>query len=267
MTNCISGYVRSFTAHDAGMDILTDHDRIHLSSAQPCQISIDIEHKFSCCSCKKTVKKLYSQAYCFPCSQKLACCDLCVLKPVLCHYDMGTCREPEWGKEFCMTPHIVYIAWTSDIKVGVTRKHRLLTRWREQGAMMAAALFETTSRHQAGILEDQLRQYYRDQTAWRKMLQCQHVPTEYFTNIFHEAVVHVELFTKKSALNYEPHTLHYPMHGDIKVASLGQPNNAYTIEDQLIGIKGHYLLFTSGVLSVRTLMGRHISYRGPTAPS
>ena len=69
-----------------------------------------------CCSCGKKTKKSYSQGHCFVCMKKLASCDMCIMKPETCHYDQGTCREPEWGERNCMVDHFVYLSNTSSLK-------------------------------------------------------------------------------------------------------------------------------------------------------
>ena len=71
-----------------------------------------------CTHCGRKTKSSYSQGYCYPCMQKLAQCDICIMSPERCHYDAGTCREPSWGEQFCMTDHVVYLANSSGIKVG-----------------------------------------------------------------------------------------------------------------------------------------------------
>lgn len=257
----LTGYIRSFTAHDNGIDIHTDHQMLHLQVNPNLIVDISVAHQFSCCNCKKNVKKLYSQAYCFPCSQKLARCDLCILKPELCHYDQGTCREPAWGEEFCMIPHIVYLSYTSDIKVGITRKNRLHTRWREQGALMGAALFETQNRHEAGVIEHQLKSYYKDQTAWRKMLQTHTLDEQQFEQTFKEASAHIRTLTQKETLTFTPSRTHYLMPSEVKATSLASTKEAYQIQSPIIGIKGHYLLFPQGVVSTRSWLGRYVSYQ------
>ncbi|MEF1174739.1 DUF2797 domain-containing protein, partial [Vibrio sinaloensis] len=70
-----------------------------------------------CCSCGKKTKKSYSQGHCFVCMKKLASCDMCIMKPETCHYDQGTCREPQWGEENCMVDHFVYLSNTSSLLV------------------------------------------------------------------------------------------------------------------------------------------------------
>ncbi len=86
------------------------------------RISLNFDGKIYCSNCGKKTNKSYSQGYCFPCCQKLARCDMCIMKPEQCHHHMGTCREPEWGTRNCFTPHVVYLANSSGAKVGITRK-------------------------------------------------------------------------------------------------------------------------------------------------
>ena len=69
-----------------------------------------------------------------------------------------------------LTPHIVYLANSSNIKVGVTRKTQVPTRWIDQGAHEAVAMLETPNRYLAGIAEVALKEYVADKTNWRKML-------------------------------------------------------------------------------------------------
>ncbi len=59
---------------------------------------------------------------------------MCIMKPETCHYEQGTCREPQWGEENCMVDHFVYLSNTSSLKVGITRHTQIPTRWIDQGA-------------------------------------------------------------------------------------------------------------------------------------
>src|ERR687892_36111 len=61
------------------------------------EIKLTFSGNIFCINCGKKTKKSYSQGFCFPCTIKLAECDLCILKPETYHYDKGTCREPSWG--------------------------------------------------------------------------------------------------------------------------------------------------------------------------
>src|SRR6478672_4318516 len=95
-----------------------------------------------CENCGKQTKKSYAEGVCYPCTMKLASCDLCILKPETCHYDKGTCREPKWGEENCFKPHIIYLANSSGLKVGITRKTNVPYRWMDQGASEALPIME-----------------------------------------------------------------------------------------------------------------------------
>ncbi len=112
-----------------------------------------------CSHCGKRTKTSFSQGYCYPCMTKLAQCDVCIMAPEKCHYDAGTCREPSWGEQFCMTDHIVYLANSSGIKVGITRATQLPTRWLDQGASQALPIMRVATRQQSGLVEDVLMEH------------------------------------------------------------------------------------------------------------
>jgi hypothetical protein len=70
---------------------------------------------------------------------------MCIMKPETCHYHLGTCREPDWAQSHCFRPHIVYLANSSGVKVGITRKTQIPTRWLDQGASQALPIFEVAT--------------------------------------------------------------------------------------------------------------------------
>ena len=57
----------------------------------------------------------------------------CIIRPELCRAHLGEGRNPDWEKEHHLQPHIVYLAQTDVIKVGVTRSTQVPTRWIDQG--------------------------------------------------------------------------------------------------------------------------------------
>ena len=79
-------------------------------------------------------------------------------------------RDLEYEKKVQLQPHIVYLANSSSIKVGVTRKTQVPTRWIDQGAHEALVLAEVPNRYLAGITEVALKDHLSDKTNWRKML-------------------------------------------------------------------------------------------------
>lgn len=144
---------------------------IHLNKSLGKKVRLTYSGKVFCSQCQKKIKKSYSQGFCYPCSLKLASCDLCILRPETCHYHLGTCREPDWGLKHCFQPHIVYLANTSGLKVGITRKSQCPYRWIDQGATAALPILEVQDRLTSGLIEVSLKKYFKDKTDWRAMLK------------------------------------------------------------------------------------------------
>ncbi|HYF97471.1 MAG TPA: DUF2797 domain-containing protein, partial [Coxiellaceae bacterium] len=134
-------------------------------------ISLTFLEKIECLHCGKATNKSFNQGYCYLCFRQLAACDLCIMRPELCHYAQGTCREPTWAEQHCMQPHIVYLANTSALKVGISRQSQIPTRWIDQGAEQALPIFSVRTRYQSGVIESVLKQWVSDRTNWRLMLQ------------------------------------------------------------------------------------------------
>jgi len=211
--------------------------------------------------CKRLIKKSYNQGYCFPCSQTLAQCDFCILKPETCHYHLGTCREPEWAQTHCFIPHIVYLANTSGLKVGVTRETQIPTRWIDQGAVQALPMVRVQTRYHAGLIEVIFKKWVADKTDWRKMLKT-------------ETVKNIDLFLQRQELlnqvrvnlenlkipleileNQNTTTLQYPvLEYPQKITALNVEKTP-EITGILLGIKGQYLILDIGVLNIRNLGG------------
>ena len=134
------------SSHTAQYDMQLGDDRVAMNALLGQQIKLNYMGEIHCLNCQRLTKKSYSGGFCFPCSHRLAQCDLCFMKPETCHYDAGTCREPEWGEAVCMQDHIVYLANSSGLKVGITRINQIPTRWIDQGATQALPIFRVKSR-------------------------------------------------------------------------------------------------------------------------
>ena len=79
-------------------------------------------------------------------------------------------------KKRCSCNPIFSILLFSHLKVGITRKSQVPTRWIDQGAHQAMALLEVPNRYLAGVGEVALKEHFSDKTNWRKMLQFNEVP-------------------------------------------------------------------------------------------
>ena len=220
-----------------------------------------------CLHCGRKSNKSFSQGFCYPCFKKLAQCDSCIMSPEKCHYDQGTCREPEWAQQHCMVDHIVYLANSSGVKVGITRANQIPVRWIDQGAIQALPIMRVSTRQQSGLVEDILREHVKDRTDWRAMLKgpgeetdlrmvadelldrCDERLSELEDRFGLQAFQRLD-DGKSLAFNYP--VLEYPT----KVSSLNLEKTP-VVEGTLMGIKGQYLIFDTGVINIR----KYTSYR------
>jgi hypothetical protein len=116
-----------------------DEERVPLNALLGETLRLRHSGAIHCTECGRATVKSFAEGFCYPCFRKLAQCDLCILSPERCHFAAGTCREPEWALDFCMTGHIVYLANSSGVKVGITRAGQIPVRWIDQGATQALA--------------------------------------------------------------------------------------------------------------------------------
>ena len=242
-----------------------DNDLIDLNPHIGGKVRLDYQGEINCISCGRKTSKSYAQGHCYPCFISLAECDMCIVKPETCHFDAGTCREPEWAQQHCMQPHYVYLANSSGIKVGITRGSQIPTRWIDQGASQALPIFRVASRYQSGLLEVAIKQHVSDRTDWRKMLkgdaeprdlatirdelaeQCNDQISELQTRFGAE---NIEFLADEQLVEIQYPVEHYPE----KVKSLNLDKTP-SVEGELLGIKGQYLILDSGVINIRKYSG------------
>lgn len=232
------------------------------------QVHLHYLGEIHCIHCGRKTSKSFNQGYCFPCMQNLAECDSCLVRPELCHYHEGTCREPQWGEEHCFQDHYVYLANTSGLKVGITRKTNLPARWMDQGATQALPIYKVRDRLTSGQVEVILKQHVADKTAWQRMLkgvpeaidlsqardqlhrECQQQITDLIANLGEDAL---QFLGQDQPVDIDYPVTRYPE----KVKALNLDKTA-EISGTLWGIKGQYLLLDTGVLNVRKFAGYHI---------
>lgn len=221
-----------------------------------------------CAACGRKTGKSYSQGFCFPCMKSLACCDMCILKPETCHFSQGTCREPEWGQRNCMTTHKVYVANTSGVKVGITRASQTPTRWIDQGATQALPVFAVSTRLVSGLVEIAMTQHMKDKTNWRTMLKGGAEDID-LVNEAARVIKKIEdklgdIRSEQSgdaviALDESPVMIRYPvLEYPIKITSHNFDKQPH-VEGTLMGIKGQYLIFDTGVINIRKFTSYEVS--------
>ena len=225
------------------------------------KISLNFDGQIKCSNCGRKTNKSYSQGYCYPCCQKLAQCDMCIMRPEQCHHHLGTCREPDWGLSHCFAPHIVYLANSSGVKVGITRKSNLPGRWIDQGAIRGLPILEVDTRLKSGQIEVELKRYLSDKTNWRKMLQndVDHVDLKRTRDEMLDKISPLIKQTGAKKTSDDVLTINYPVEKyPSKITSLSFDKSA-NISGILNGIKGQYLLLDCGVLNIRKFSSYNIT--------
>ena len=245
-----------------------DHD-VDLNPLIGKTLQLEYSGTINCVHCGRKTNKSFNQGYCYPCFQSLAQCDSCIIHPEKCHFDQGTCREPAWGERFCMQDHIVYLANSSGLKVGITRATQVPTRWIDQGATQALAVLRVRSRLQSGTLEVMFRQYVADKTNWRDMLKGSAVRLDMAAErdrLLAECQEEITEFEQRfgffaiSVLNgIDPVEIEYPVQEyPEKIASFNFDKDP-VVTGTLLGIKGQYLIFDGGVINLRRFGGYEVA--------
>lgn len=222
----------------------------------------------NCIACGRETSKSFNQGYCFPCLRTLARCDTCIVRPELCHFHEGTCREPDWAEKNCYRPHIVYLANSSGVKVGITRQSQVPTRWIDQGASQALPIMQVGDRRTAGLVEVALKSCISDRTDWRKMLKGPPEPVDLAAErdrVLHQceqqlAELEQELGDQKLIrINAEPVSIGYPVDEYPEKVKSFNLDKVAEIRGTLSGIKGQYLIFEDGVINMRKYAGYRLT--------
>lgn len=207
---------------------------------------------YQCLHCKLQ-KKVFRQGYCYNCFYAVPQAAAWIISPELstAHLDIED-RDLEFEKDVQLRPHIVYLANSGTVKVGVTRKTQIPTRWIDQGAHEALEIVEAPNRYLAGIVEVALKGHVSDKTNWRAMLRNELKKEDLFgwrerlrQFIPEEAADY--FIDNPSGTNFKFPVLKYPK----KPRSHDFAKHPY-YEGVLKGIKGQYLIFEDDtVLNVR----------------
>ena len=240
------------------------------------ELEIEWTGNIYCTSCGSKTPKSYSQGHCFKCFKTKAECDLCIMKPETCHYHLGTCREDDFAHNVCFQPHIVYLANSSALKVGITRVSHMPTRWLDQGATQALPIMKVGSRRLSGQLETMFGSLIADKTDWRKLLKGEAEPlnlVEQRDQLIKEFAPKIQSIRDEFSQNLEfnetvelletelPREFVYPVDQyPEKIKSLNLDKTP-KIRGVLQGIKGQYLIFDIGVINIRKYTGYELILR------
>ena len=230
-------------------------DFINMNQLLDRSISVEFQ-KYQCLSCQKN-KKIFRQGYCYDCFYEMPQTGDWIMRPELstAHLNKED-RDLDYEKEAQLQPHIVYLANSSNVKVGVTRKTQVPTRWIDQGAHEAIEVVEVPNRYLAGITEVALKEHVADKTNWRKMLTNNVVDADLNKEkeklaVFLPEEVKQYFLENSKELEIEFPVLVYPS----KIKSLNLDKSP-SYKGVLKGIKGQYLIFEDGtVFNVRNWEG------------
>ena len=231
------------------------NDWVNINQLLEKNIKISFD-SYQCLGCGENIE-VFRQGYCKSCFFDLPQAGDWVMRPELSTAHLGKeDRNLAYEQQVQLQPHIVYLANSSHLKVGVTRKSQIPTRWIDQGAHEAIAVVEVPNRYLAGITEVALKNFVDDKTNWRAMLTNQ-TKDEDLVAMKEKLSPHLPQEVKEYLLKDNCETkLDFPVHQyPEKVSSLNLKKEA-SFQGVLKGIKGQYLIFEGGkVFNVRSHEG------------
>ncbi|MCB2385428.1 MULTISPECIES: DUF2797 domain-containing protein [Thalassolituus] len=250
--------------------LVLDDQRLDLNPLIGRHIEMTYSGAIHCSHCGRRTKTSFSQGYCYPCFTSLAQCDSCMMSPEKCHFSAGTCREPSWAEQVCFNDHIVYLANSSGLKVGITRATQMPVRWLDQGAAQALPIARVKNRRLSGLIEDLLRSQVADKTNWRTLLkgpaavldlaaERDRLLSEFSQPLAEleqrEGVGSVQLLHDADVWQFDYPVSQYPG----KISSFNFDKNPQ-VSGRLLGLKGQYLILDGGVINLRKFSSYHISF-------
>ena len=219
--------------------------------------SLTIEFKgFSCLNCSSQAE-IFRQGYCKKCFFESPSTADWIIRPELSKAHLGIKdRDLDYEKKIQLQPHSVYLSYTSDVKVGVTRKSQVPTRWVDQGAVEAIEIAELPNRYLAGICEIELKKYFKDKTNWRTMLTTNESKIDLLIKKNECLSLLPDEAKKYFILEQKVLKINYPISNGIITPKSLNIKKMKTFSGKLIGIKGQYLIFEdSTVFNVRSNEG------------
>ena len=229
------------------------------------QVRIIYEHEIYCINCGKKTYKSFSQGFCYECFISAPEASECIIRPELCRAHEGIGRDLAWEKEHHWQEHFVYFAYSTQVKVGVTRTTQVPTRWIDQGATAVICLAKVPYRQLAGQIEVELKKYFTDKTNWQRMLKDPPAGEAEAERFLLDARLRAMDLLPENLRPYileecEISHIRYPVSGyPQKVKSLDL-EKLPLVEGVLTGIKGQYLIFDEKhVLNIRKHGGYVVS--------
>ncbi|MFT4969402.1 MAG: hypothetical protein ACI9O4_001149 [Chitinophagales bacterium] len=249
MPTSLEDEVQYYLPYDGGM--------LHMNPLIGQEIELSFEGVINCMICGKKTKKSFGNGACYNCFMNAPQASPCIINPELCEAHLGKGRDVEWEDKHHNQEHIVYLAKSSAIKIGVTRKTQVPTRWIDQGASEAIILAEVPYRQLAGAIEVQLKEFFTDKTNWQRMLKNEQSPLD-ILEAKEEAIQHFldEEYYDYIADDDEVIKIKFPVAEYPEKVKSVKLDKVPIIESVLKGIKGQYLYLENGqVINIRNHSG------------
>jgi hypothetical protein len=205
-----------------------------------------------CRVCMEEVETVYNKGTCLDCFRNSPRCDICMIKPELCHHHKGSCRDEEFAQKWCFNNQLIYFSLTSGPKVGYLSLENYPQRWIDQGATEAIVVARANSRLEAGEIETYLAEFMNDKTNWTAMLKGEIKDPADLISLKKQWSSQIEsrwpgrLTEEKEIVKISYPVISYPKKVSTVVLGPRRP-----VEGVLVGIKGQYLIFKDTVFSLK----------------
>lgn len=239
--------------------LVFENDFLNMNQMLDKEITIQFV-KYQCLNCGLD-KPIYRQGFDKQCFYETARAGDWIMRPELSTAHLGKeDRDLEYEKQAQLQPHIVYLANSSNVKVGVTRKSQVPTRWIDQGAHEAIEIVEVPNRYLAGITEVALKDYVADKTNWRTMLKND-IKDENLVEWRERLKPYIPEEAKDYFIESNSETsLEFPVHKYPEKPKSLNLKKEQSYSGKLVGVKGQYLIFEDDtVFNVRANEGLVVS--------
>ena len=239
--------------------LVFENDFVNMNQLLDKNITIEFTG-YQCLNCSLN-KEIYRQGFCKSCFFDIPQAADWIMRPELSTAHLGKeDRDLNYERKVQLQPHIVYLANSSNVKVGVTRKSQVPTRWIDQGAHEALEIVEAPNRYLAGITEVALKNHVADKTNWRKMLKKDNDDAnlmEWRDKLYQYIPAEAKSYFIEN--NSETH-LQFPVAKYPEKPSSLNLKKTRKFSGKIVGIKGQYLIFDDNtVFNIRANEGLVIS--------
>jgi len=236
-----------------------ENDFIKVNDCIGYELGIEFIGEKYCSSCGGQFADLYRMGFCKNCFFTSPRAGESIIRPELSRAHLGEeDRDLAFEKGYQLQPHIVYLANSGGLKVGVTRGQQIPTRWIDQGASQAIVLAKTSNRYEAGMIEVDMKNHVADKTPWQRMLKNEDPEINMVEEKSRLSKLLSEEYQPFLSDENEIYSMDYPVDNyPSKVKAINLDKNK-EVKAVLRGVRGQYMIFEGG--GVLNLRG-HTGYR------